>query len=159
MPGRDDRRPPGGIASDPAAIAEQFVRRILNGEPAPGARLTEREIVEYAGCTHACARDVIHRLHMLGAVSVFRRKGARVFGPEDAAPEEVERVWRALTPLVEKLAGAPLEAPAGLASPALQVMFVNKQLDRLGGAANDPRLIGLLKRIALQRVILAGVRP
>ncbi len=137
------------------AIADVFVRRILEGRHAPGSRLTEREIADVSGCTHARARETLHHLEKAGAVRIFRHRGAVVIGPEETPPGDVARVWTTLLRLLEQDAGASLAALPTPRDPATAHGETVAALEALGEKAGNPRLVELLKRIALQRAILS----
>lgn len=132
-------------------VAELVLQRILCGTPAAGVRLTEREIVAMAGCTHAAARDAIRRLERIGAVRFSQRRGASVIGPQDAPPEEIEPVWSALLTMLEELAGCHFE-PEGT-----DFLAVRAALRPMGLAAGDVRLSDLLERMALHRAIVTRI--
>lgn len=140
---------------DPEAAAEFFVREILAGTYAPGARLTERDIAEACGCTHAFARNVIHRLQILGAIRSSSRRGARIIGPADADPNQAAGAWGVLAGLLERKAGERF-APATGETAYLRLTATRAEIDRLAAKSGNPRLAHLLKRIALQREIVGG---
>lgn len=142
--------------ADPyAALTEGVLHKVLAGELAPGERLTERYIVETLRCTHAAAREVLHRLQALGAVVVSQRRGARVVSAREAPPGEVELVWRQLLPLLEAAAGGVFSAPAR-GAPAERRVATVQALKRLGTLSGEHRLAQLLQQIALQRAIVSG---
>ena len=142
---------------DPDAAAEYMVQQIFARAFPPGSRVTERDIAEACACTHAFARNVIHRLQILGAVRFSSRRGAAVLGPADFREEEVTRVWSVMLPLLERKAKRPYAEPGAARSGYARRLAVRAELDRLGRKAGDPRLTELLQRIALQRLILQEV--
>ena len=132
-------------------MMETVLRAVLAGDLRPGERLPERWIVEACGCTQSAAREAIGRLQTLGAVVVPERRGASVTSRREAPPDEVDRVWRQLLPLLEALAG-PLKAErAGEAWSRL--IAEQSALEAARRAAGD-RLTDLLKRVSLQRAIV-----
>lgn len=149
----------GGTLNSPAAngsldsIVETVLTAVLAGELVPGQRLPERWLVEACGCTHTGAREAISRLQSLGAVVVPERRGASVISRREAPPDEVDRVWRQLTPLLEAAAGPlPTQRPADGWARLTQEQAA---LERARPAAGD-RLIDTLKRVSLQRAIVAA---
>lgn len=149
---RDTRR--ASTARDPEAVTQDIIAAILAGRHPPGSRLTERAIMESAGCTHACAREAIHRLQRVGAVRTTLRRGARVVSRDDADPAEVGLVWAALLRLLEGLAGDRLRVCGNWANAYDRLAAVQRELERLGWLAGDSRLTILLQRIALTQAIL-----
>lgn len=148
----------GGTLSNPAAngsldsIVETVLTAVLAGELTPGQRLPERWLVEACGCTHTGAREAISRLQSLGAVVVPERRGASVISRREAPLDEVDRVWRQLAPLLEAAAGPlPTQRPADGWARLVQEQAA---LERARPAAGD-RLIDTLKRVSLQRAIVA----
>jgi DNA-binding GntR family transcriptional regulator len=140
---------------DTEAAAEYMVQRILAGAISPGARLTERDIAEAYGCTNAFARDVIHRLQILGAIRFSSRRGASIIGPADVKAEEAADAWNILLRLLETKAGEPFRSPARGREPYGRLLEIRGEIERLGRRASRPRLVELLKRIALQRFIIS----
>lgn len=143
-------------AMDPEDAAEYIVQQVFGGAFAPGARLTERDVADVCGGTHAFARNVIHRLQMLGAVRFSSRRGATILGPSDFRIEEVERVWQVLLNLLQAKADRAFKGPARGGDRYAQLLATRSELERLGQRAQDPRLSELLQRVALQRLLLQG---
>ena len=109
--------------------------------------------MEACGCTHAGAREAISRLQSLGAVVVPERRGASVISRREAPLDEVDRVWRQLTPLLEAAAGSlPKRRPDNVWARLVQEQAA---LERARSAAGD-RLTDILKRVSLQRAIVGG---
>ena len=149
----------GGTLNSPAAnggfdpIVETVLAAVLAGELTPGQRLPERWLVEACGCTHAGAREAISRLQSLGAVVVPERSAASVISRREAPLDEVDRVWRQLTPLLEAAAGSlPKRRPDNVWARLVQEQAA---LERARSAAGD-RLTDILKRVSLQRAIVGG---
>lgn len=138
-------------------VAEAILRRILDGLHSPGTRLTEREIVEATGCTHAGAREALHHLEKAGAVRIMRNRGAVILGPADAPADEVLSLWNRLLTLLESIAGSTLQV-AESGNPVQDYLALVDGLDTLGARAKDSKLSSLLKRVALQRAITRGGR-
>lgn len=139
---------------DPESAAEYLIQKLFSGAYPPGARLTERDIAEACGCTHACARNVIHLLQEIGAVRFSSRRGASIIGPADIDGEEAERVWMRLLALLEAGAGKAFSPPSRGREAYARLQEVRTELDRMGRKAGEPRLTELLKKISLQRMIL-----
>ncbi len=146
--GRPDSSPDGS-GFDP--LVETVLRAVLAGELRPGERLPERWIVESCGCTQSAAREAIGRLQTLGAVVVPERRGASVTSRRDAPPDEVDRVWRQLLPLLEACTG-PLRPAAG-GDNWTSLLAEQSTIEAARGTAGD-RLTDLLKRVSLQRAIV-----
>ncbi len=146
--GRPDS-PPAGSGFDP--MVETVLRAVLAGQLRPGERLPERWIVEACGCTQSAAREAIGRLQTLGAVVVPERRGASVTSRREAPPDEVDRVWRQLLPLLEASAG-PLEPANG--DDAWTRLVAEQSAIEAARLAAGGRLTDLLKRVSLQRAIV-----
>lgn len=59
-------------------IAGQLREKILTGEYAPGARISEREVAESFHVSRTPAREALRLLHREGAVRLFPNRGAQV---------------------------------------------------------------------------------
>lgn len=70
------RRAPGGFAVEQLTAALRT--RILDGDPAPGARLVERELVEAHGVARHTLRAALRALAAEGLVEIVPNRGARV---------------------------------------------------------------------------------
>lgn len=146
-----------GAAKIPAAdasydlIVQAVLRAILDGRLAPGARLTERWIVEACDCTHTAARDAINRLETLGAVVASQRRGARVVSRLEAPLDEIDRVWRQLLGLV-----VPAWSEVAARGEAWDRLMEEQGRLETARASSGARLVDLLKRLSLQRAIVGG---
>ena len=67
---------PGGFAVEQLTAALR--RRILDGDPAPGTRLVERELVETHGVARHTLRAALRALAAEGLVEIVPNRGARV---------------------------------------------------------------------------------
>lgn len=67
------------------AVADWLAQRIIAGEEAPGARLTETKLAALAGVSRSPVREALRLLVREGLVEVVPRQGAQVVrvGPED----------------------------------------------------------------------------
>lgn len=139
---------------DPESAAEHLVEKIFAGAYPPGGRLTERDIAELCGCSHAVARKVIHVLQAIGAIRFSSRRGALVIGPGDLNAGEVGRVWERLLPLLEADAGRAFSPPSAGQHAYARLQAARAELDRMGLEAGEPRLAELLKKVSLQGMIL-----
>lgn len=127
---------------------------MVAGDIAPGARLTERRIIEACGCTQALAREILWRLETLGAVQLAQRRGARVISARDAPIVELTRVWRQTIGLLESAAGEPF-VPSAVAAPWPRLCEDWKRLEHMGQASGEHRLAALLRQVALQHAIVS----
>lgn len=143
-----------GAVAAYAVLARRMVDALLAGAFAPGQRLTERAIVEACGCTHAAAREVIHRLQAMGAVVVSQRRGARVISAREAPLAEIDLVWRQVLPLLEQRAGEAL-AMSSEAPPARRFAATTAALEAIEQRTGETRLVALLQQVALQREIVS----
>jgi DNA-binding GntR family transcriptional regulator len=149
-------------------VVADMLRRLVLGAFEPGSRITERRIVDDYKATHGLAREALHRLDKLGAVTLSSRRGATVVGREDADPGEMRPVWVGLLRLAADLAGqrdiaqqgaladlqnVPLRRDAWLGYQAMQ-----ERLDLLGVWSGNARLTTALQRIGLQVTVASGGR-
>lgn len=67
------------------AVADWLAQRIIAGEEAPGARLTETNLAELAGVSRSPVREALRLLVREGLVEIVPRQGAQVVrvGPDD----------------------------------------------------------------------------
>jgi len=70
------RRAPGGFAVED--LTATLRTRILDGDPAPGTRLVERELVEAHGVARHTLRAALRALAAEGLVEIVPNRGARV---------------------------------------------------------------------------------
>ena len=70
------RRAPGGFAVE--ELTTTLRTRILDGDPAPGTRLVERELVEAHGVARHTLRAALRALAAEGLVEIVPNRGARV---------------------------------------------------------------------------------
>ena len=115
------RRAPGGFAVE--QLTTTLRTRILDGDPPPGARLVERELVEAHGVARHTLRAALRALAAEGLVEIVPNRGARVadIGREQLAglfdlrtALEVEACHLALERDPERLRAAVRAAAADL---------------------------------------------
>ena len=115
------RRAPGGFAVE--QLTTTLRTRILDGDPPPGARLVERELVEAHGVARHTLRAALRALAGEGLVEIVPNRGARVadIGTEQLAglfdlrtALEVEACHLALKRDPERLRAAVRAAAADL---------------------------------------------
>lgn len=69
---------------------EHLRRKLINGELAPGARLSNRVLAQEIGVSFTPVREAIHRLASEGLVQYVRGSGAFVRRPD---PEEIAQIY------------------------------------------------------------------
>ena len=76
---------------------------IITSQLAPGARLTEREIMQRLGCGRTPIREALLRLDQDGLIQTMPRSGYRVKPMTAKSIEDFFAVWRVLAPLLVTL--------------------------------------------------------
>jgi DNA-binding GntR family transcriptional regulator len=103
-------RAPGGFAVE--ALTAALRTSILDGDPAPGTRLVERELVEAHGVARHTLRAALRALAADGLVEIVPNRGARVARID---PEQLAGLFELRTALeVEACRLALARDPAGL---------------------------------------------
>lgn len=140
-------------------VASTALKRIVEERLAPGARITERWVVDVSGVTHSQARETLHHLDKAGAVVLSARRGATLVRHENVAPSDVRPIWLALLELAGRQA---LKAPNRSPSPPTavaghdlwgQFLGLQTQIDALGYASGNYRLHQRLRRLAIQAIV------
>ena len=157
-------KPVGRVADNrlaPDDVVFVALERIIEGALVAGARITERWIVDQAGVTHAQAREALHRLDKLGALTLSARRGATLIRPDHVDPSDIRPIWLALLGMAgRKAAGREVVAPAPvLRTPSARwprYLALRTNIDLIGRAAGSERLTHVLQRLALQSVIGRG---
>lgn len=152
---RSGQAPAGG----PAAIAASLRDRIVDGQFAPGARVTEREVGALFGCSAAAVREVFHLLEKEGAITLSARRGARVVDAQVAPPGDVMTMWAVMRRLLareveRKTNWPPGEALATDAPLSARLRALEGRLAQLGSAIDNPRLTRILSRVAMHLAIV-----
>ncbi|KTE22793.1 hypothetical protein ATE67_02420 [Sphingopyxis sp. H050] len=157
-------KPAGRVADNrlaPDDVVFVALERIIEGALVAGARITERWIVDQAGVTHAQAREALHRLDKLGALTLSARRGATLIRPDHVDPSDIRPIWLALLGMAgRKAAGREVVAPAPvLRTPSARwprYLALRTNIDLIGRAAGSERLTHVLQRLALQSVVGRG---
>lgn len=137
------------------------LRRMIEGAVAPGARLAERWFVDTFGVTHTQAREALHQLDKLGALTLSSRRGATLARPQDADPTDIRPIWQALLALAIDRAKirrgditiAPVDAAPGAWRDYLKLRTA---LALIGEASGLPRLAAILQRLGVMSMIAHG---
>jgi DNA-binding GntR family transcriptional regulator len=153
---------PAGAAGH-AAIAARLRDRIVDGQFAPGARITEREVSALFGCSASAVREVFHLLEKEGAITLSARRGARVVDAQAAPPGDVQTTWDILRVLLareveRKTNWPPADALPDDASRATRLKALEARLHELGEAIGNRRLTAILARVAMHLAIVDPAR-
>ncbi|MBQ1499153.1 MAG: GntR family transcriptional regulator [Sphingomonas sp.] len=136
-------------------LAEHCLQRILTGGCLPGARITERWIVDQFAVTHSQAREALHFLEKRGALTLAPLRGATLVDSAQFDPADVRPVWVALVQLAIDLAEARAVTPRRIPSldgdtPWDSFVAIEQSLNALGEASGNARLISALQKLAVQ---------
>src|SRR3712207_4280762 len=105
-PKADGREMAGAVEKAYTAIRE----RIITGDYAPSARITEQEISDTAGVSRTPAREALRRLQAEGFVRVVPNQGAIVTDWTEADIEEIFELRAMLEPYGAYRAAARITA-------------------------------------------------
>lgn len=137
------------------------LRRMIEGAAAPGARLAERWFVDNFGVTHTQARETLHQLDKLGALTLSSRRGATLARPQDADPTDIRPIWQALLGLAidrarlrpDAVAVSPIHGEPGAWR---DYLGLRAALGLIGEASGLPRLSAILQRLGVMSMIAHG---
>jgi DNA-binding GntR family transcriptional regulator len=128
-------------------VADWLAERIISGEEAPGARLTETALAEEAGVSRSPVREALRILQSEGLVEIVPRYGAQVAYIGIADVEELYACRMLLEPPCTGLAVAALEPDD------VRELDVLRRRMELAVEHNDPRRF-LAENIAYFRTLI-----
>jgi len=118
-------------------VADWLAERIISGEEAPGARLTETKLADRAGVSRSPVREALRLLQSEGLVDIVPRQGALVahIGIDDV--EELYACRMLLEPVSTRLAVEALTD-----DDMVDLDLKRKRMEQAVGDHDPPRFLG-----------------
>ena len=152
-----------GVTTHQGPLADELRRRIIDGEFAPGSRLSESALAERLGVSRNTLREAFRVLSEQGLIEHVPHRGASVASPSIADVIDIYRARRAIEcaalrasepehPAVQRMSDAVAEAEANIASEDWRAVGSANMAfhDAIVALADSPRLARTYRDVAAE---------